>query len=199
MSTFISEYSSKKSAELKIESAQGSLSVTFPAFLTSFTNSFTSSWNEEQVYGRQDPIGTFQGTKRTINVGFDIIAQNEAEAIENMQKINKLTRMLYPSYTKPPTKSDGTRVVNALVLSKAPLVKLQLANLIQENDEGLLGWIGTWSANPVLEMGMFTGTGNKLFPKVYTATLDFTPQHTQNLAFNAVDNGNPVKFPFSGA
>jgi len=187
-------YTSNKKALLEIRSAQDkTVKVEFPAFLTSFTNSFSSNWSEEQVYGRQDPIGTFQSTKRSINVGFDIISYNADEARENLLMINMVTRMLYPSYS-----STGT---NALVLSKAPLVEIKFGNLIQEqngSDNFLLGWIGTWAANPALDMGMFTPKAGEFLPKVYNATLDFTPQHRQDLAFNKGTAGNPNKFPYDG-
>ena len=39
-------------------------SVSFKAFLTNFSDSFEADWGEEEVYGRMDPIMTFQGTKR---------------------------------------------------------------------------------------------------------------------------------------
>ena len=80
--SFVRTYTAEngKNAVFEIKSAQSKDSVVmrFPAFLTSFTNSFSSNWSEEQVYGRIDPIGTFQGTKRTINIGFDIIAYDVA-------------------------------------------------------------------------------------------------------------------------
>tara|TARA_R110000772_G_scaffold139437_2_gene248525 strand:- start:447 stop:1025 length:579 start_codon:yes stop_codon:yes gene_type:complete len=190
--SFITEYKNGKMAVLKISSAQGKLEAEFPAFLTTFTNSFSSNWSEEQVYGRQDPIGTFQSTKRKINVGFDIVASNLAEAKKNIDMINRVSRMLYPSYT-------GTgKDTNALVLSKVPLVTIQFGNLLHENKGPLLGWIGSWSANPVLDMGMFTPSKGLFFPKVYNATIDFTPQHKQDLAFNVGSGGNPTKFPYSG-
>lgn len=193
--SFIKTYTTdeSKKAVLQIRSAQDTkLIVEFPAFITSFTNSFASTWNEEQVYGRLDPIGTFQSTKRSINVGFDIVGDSEATAKENMEMINKVTRMLYPSYSK----SD-----NALTLSKAPLVEIKFGNLIQDQggaDQFLLGWVGTWSATPVLDMGMFTPSAGVFYPKVYNATLDFTPQHRQDLAFNKGASGNPTKFPYDG-
>ena len=87
--SFTTEYVKEKAAKIVIKSAQGDLSVEFPAFLTSFTNSFSSNWNEEQVYGRQDPIGTFQSTTRTINIGFDIVSFDIETAKENMEKIKQ--------------------------------------------------------------------------------------------------------------
>ena len=189
-------YVTKKEAEIVIKSAQDKgTEVRFPAFVTSFTNSFSSNWSEEQVYGRVDPIGTFQGTKRRINLGFDIVGQTLDEAKENMENINTLTKMLYPSYSDAPYKGDEEG--NALILSKSPLVYIKFGNLIQEDKDGLLGWISTWSANPVLDMGMFTPSIGMFFPKVFNATLDFTPQHRKDLAFNRGAETNP-KFPYDG-
>jgi len=185
-------YVSNKTAEIVIRSAQDNTTeVKFPAFVTSFTNSFSSNWSEEQVYGRIDPIGTFQGTKRRINLGFDIVGQSLAEAKENMENINTLTKILYPSYNDV---DDGG---NALILSKSPLVYIRFGNLIQEDSGFLLGWISTWSANPVLDMGMFTPSAGMFFPKVYNASLDFTPQHRKDLAFDRESGSNP-KFPYDG-
>ena len=112
-----------------------------------------------------------------------------------MSTINNVVSMMYPSYLPV----QGT---NALVMSKPPLVTLQLANLICEtDDEGnstpLLGWINSFNANPDLSMGMFTIGGN-LFPKVYNATLDFTPQHLRNLAFNKNEEVPRGTFPYGG-
>jgi len=182
------DYSTKRGALLKISSMQGDLNVEFPAFLTSLQNNFSSTWNEEKVYGRIDPIGTFQGTSRKISLSFNIVSENVDEARENLEKINKMTRMLYPSYS-----GAGS---NALVLSKAPMVTIQFANLIQEEGRPLLGWINSWSANPVLDMGMYTPEVGVFLPKIYEASIDFTPQHKQDLAFNAGENSKPVNFPF---
>mgnify|MGYP003110969951 CR=1 FL=1 len=187
-------YVTNKTAEIVIRSAQDNeTEVKFPAFVTSFTNSFSSNWTEEQVYGRIDPIGTFQGTKRRINLGFDIVGASLDEAKENMKNINTLTKMLYPSYTD----ADGEGEGNALILSKSPLVYIRFGNLIQEDNGFLLGWISTWSANPVLDMGMFTPSKGMFFPKVFNATIDFTPQHRKDLAFDRGAKTNP-KFPYDG-
>lgn len=189
-----------KKAVIEIRSAQDpSKTVRFPAFLTSFTNSFSSNWSEEQVYGRIDPIGTFQGTKRTINVGFDIISFDETEARSNMKAINEVTHMLYPTYNDVGSKNKDKNG-NALILAKSPLVEIKFGNLIQDKagtDDFLLGWISTWSANPVLDMGMFTHNVGEFLPKVYNATIDFTPQHRGDLAFNKTSDAK-TKFPYDG-
>ena len=73
--------------------------VVFAAFLTSFTQNFASTWNSEAVYGRIDPIGTFQGNKRTLSLGWDIPAGTLQEAKFNMKNIEQLMQIIYPSYT----------------------------------------------------------------------------------------------------
>ena len=34
--------------------------VDFRAWVTEFSDQFTSNWNQESVYGRMDPLATFQ-------------------------------------------------------------------------------------------------------------------------------------------
>ena len=48
----------------------------FMAFVTDFSDQFTSEWNEENIYGRMDPIATFQRTGRKITVGWDVPADS---------------------------------------------------------------------------------------------------------------------------
>ena len=202
MTTYMNaeNYANNSGAKIEIKSAMNEgLKVDFLAFVTSFNDSFTSQWNTENVYGRQDPIGTFQSTTRTISLSFDIVAFSRDDARANMKKINSLTNMLYPSY-RPIV---GQLASNALALSKAPLVKVKFANLIQEQsgDDFLLGWISSFSANPVIDMGMFTEEvegEKKLFPKVYNASLSFNPQHRNQLGLTPKNEAGQAKFPYDG-
>lgn len=185
-------YANNAGAKIQIKSAmQTNMEVEFLAFVSSFNDSFTSQWNTENVYGRQDPIGTFQSTTRVISLGFDIVAFSREDAKTNMKNVNTLTNMLYPYY------SQITKESNALSLSKAPLVEIKFANLIQEDGGPLLGWIASFSANPVIDMGMFTEGGN-LFPKVYNASLTFNPQHRKQLGFTKNQASGQAKFPYDG-
>ena len=203
MTSYIDNYATKSGALIEITGIIPSASVNFNAFVTSFSDNLTSNWNEEQVYGRQDPIGTFQNTSRKISLSFDLPAASLAEAKGNLTKVNKVKQFMYPAYhtnIAPPSGSVVTR--NALSLAKSPLVRLKFANLIQNGSEkGLLGWIGSFSATPVIDMGMFNAA-QQLFPKVYNVSLDFTPQHEYDLGWNSTGN-KPVadkftKFPYDG-
>lgn len=202
MTSYINEYATKSGAIIEIDPVgHKSGGVIFNAFITSFSDSMTSNWNEEQVYGRQDPIGTFQSTTRKISLGFDVPAASLAEGKENLESINSIKQFMYPSYSSNVKNNTTT---NALSLAKSPLFRLKFANLIQNgSEEGLLGWIGSFTATPVIDMGMFNEK-SMFFPKVYNVSLDFTPQHEYDLGYETGPGGStPIdprftKFPYDG-
>ena len=152
---YIGKYAGASGGLITVSSQISNLSVSFYAFVTSFNDSMTSNWNEEQVYGRPDPTGTFQNTSRKISLAFDIPSKDRADAQKKLEEINKLKQMMYPAYSstgRPAAVSSEFRTVeeapevttNALSLAKSPLVRLKFANLIQNQDgDGLLGWINS--------------------------------------------------------
>ena len=200
----------KQAAELKFTSAMVSgVSVSFFAFLTSFTQQFSSEWNVQNVYGRIDPVANFRGNVRTLNLAWDVPAGLLAEAKENLAKFETLTQMIYPFYSKG-TDDFGTLdelstgvSSNALSLAKSPLIRLKFANLISDSagqqEDGLLGYITSLSWNPVLEMGMFT-EGGSLFPKVVSLNISYSVLHEHELGFfpEGSTNTTPSSFPFGG-
>lgn len=216
-SSAASTYATSTLSVLQFKSLVDESTVDFMAFLTSFSQNFSSTWTSEQVYGRNDPIANFQGTQRTLNLGWDIPSGNLEEAEINMKKISSLTKMLYPGYSQGSIQVakdetlekelNGGRDIlvgsNALSLSKAPLIRLKFANLINDafkkSGDGLLGYVGSLSANPVLDMGMFTAN-SKLYPKVYSVSIDFTVLHEHDLGKTTGANSfdDSPSFPFGG-
>ena len=185
----VNEYVNKTNALLQIQSAVTGWAVNFPAFLTDFSQTFDAKWNTEEVFGRMDPIATYQGTKRTISLGFDIPSATLKGAQNNLFRCSELVKKVYPVYGKPgtgmfgqvgDTEVDGFQEVlahDAGILSKPPLVRIKFANLITGTQpDGLLGWISGLSWKPNLEMGMFT-TGESLFPKVISISFSFNVLH----------------------
>ena len=47
--------------------------VKFQAMLTNFSDNWTSKYNPEEVYGRMDPIMTFQNTTRKMTIYIHLI------------------------------------------------------------------------------------------------------------------------------
>tara|TARA_R100000664_G_scaffold2053_1_gene5255 strand:- start:7933 stop:9201 length:1269 start_codon:yes stop_codon:yes gene_type:complete len=106
---------------IRVEHVPSGDKTAFKAFITSFNETYNSSWNEENVYGRADPIVMFKNTQRSITLAFKVPAATESEAFENLGKIQKLAQYLYPYY-------DNTS--DASTITQSPLVRIQLMNLI---------------------------------------------------------------------
>ena len=162
--------------------------IKFKAMLTQFEDQFSSEWNSEQVYGRNDPIQTFRNTTRKIIIAWDAPAASYYEAVDNMINAAELVRMLYPSYETGWTVST---------INKAPIIKVSFRNLIQ-------GWDGSWlfvtldgiTFSPDLEAGWFdvnedeiAATGvqpfntpvNELVPKLLKFSCTMTVLHQKTI------------------
>ena len=215
------DYINNTNAKLKIMSVPTQMIIEFPAFITDFSQTFDAKWNTEEVFGRMDPIATYQGTQRKMSLGFDLPAGSIGEAKANLKGCSELIKMVYPIYGMGATDmfvQDGDTVAEEFVrdqgmvigdfvddefrevlakgkgvLSKPPLVRIKFANLINATDpNGLLGWIGGLSWKPNLEMGMFAAN-QEFYPKVITLSFSFNILHEQTLSQNTLGS-----FPFGG-
>tara|TARA_R100001443_G_scaffold45943_3_gene58932 strand:+ start:232 stop:912 length:681 start_codon:yes stop_codon:yes gene_type:complete len=187
-----------KNAKLVIKSMITGDYVVFPAFLTSFNQSFTSTWNEEDVYGRMDPIATFQNTRRSISLAFDVPSSNLLTAKDNLKECDTLTKFLYPGYQRQLDRSesafyDMNNQVDPRSLGQSlgylinapPLVSVKFANLITAGGSnpgaaasgGQLGYLQGLEWTPVLEMGMFSDGKNNLYPKVISLSFTLNVLH----------------------
>lgn len=157
--------------------------IVFKAFITDFSDEFASSWSEDTVYGRQDPLAVFQNTVRTITIGLDIPAADIKEGKNNLSKMQKLIKGVYPvyeSYEKVP------------VLQAAPLWKIKLSNLITSVSSanasaktgGLTCKINGITYAPDLEPGMFVENG-AFYPKNIKLNFTCTVFHNHTVGFNS--------------
>ena len=160
------------------------LTVNFMAFLTDFRDQYASEWTADKVYGRMDPIATFQGTVRTISLGWAVPAYSNEEAMNNLTKMSKLISMCYPVYDN----KNLTSARGAGQITGAPLIKLKFANLISSTknlssvvSNGLLGWIDGITFSPNLEAGFYDPIGVagdlQLFPKQIDLSCQFHALH----------------------
>lgn len=157
--------------------------VSFPAFLTSFTDTYTSSWDETSVFGRMDQIFTFKQTTRSISFSIDIPCADEEESKRFLVDLRRLSRFLYPTY-------ENDR--SATTMTKAPLIRIKFANFISADAEGtgskgLLGVIKDISIAPVVDAGFFD-PGTELYPKTYKLQVPFDVIHERY-------PGNPIDVP----
>jgi len=182
--------------QLKFTGVHCGKSVSFLAFLTSFGQNFTSTWNTEVVYGRADPIATFQGNQRNIDIAWEVPAGTSGEAKENLNRFDGLFQIIYPSYQEG-TFAEG-HSQNALSISKPPLIRIKYANLLQYNaSKGQLGYITNISWQQKIEMGTFQ-EGNKIYPKVVSMNVSFVALHEKDLGWSSDKFLGGAKFPFGG-
>ncbi|MDP3986997.1 MAG: hypothetical protein Q8P81_02110 [Nanoarchaeota archaeon] len=172
---------------LEFFSIPNAKTVQFKALLTQFSDKYDSSWDESMYYGRMDPIAVFKGTKRSISIGWSIVAASDGEAKDNLRKISLLVSMLYPSY-------EDEKEPNASSIASSPLFKLSFANLVGNSASGdskgssasvtgLVGKISNLAVTPNLDAGMFDGEIGKLYPKEYTMTFDYLVFHTHRVGW----------------
>ena len=199
-------YASSTGANLEIRSAISSKVVSFKGFLTNLSQDFKSNWATENVYGRMDPIATFQSTTRTVAVSLNVPAATVQEAVNNQIKFSKLSQMLYPAYlnTGTPTLQqsipleDGDQGApqtivaqegssGAKILAKSPLVRVKFGNLIRSQDgtQGLLGWIDGVSFAPTLGLGMFVRSNGEFYAKNYELSFTLNVLHEDDVGVDS--------------
>ena len=179
-------------------------SVVFKSFLTDFEDRYQSKWNSEEVYGRMDPIQTFQGTSRIISLGWDVVASSFQEAKVNLSKATLLYKMLYPVYTK----TEGADLLGsaATVLAAAPLFKLKFLNMVQDSaygaaaqgsaeTGGLIGTISGFTYKPDIDQGFFedpkaSGTQvGAVYPQTIALSCEYVVQHEHGVGWYKTGDG----------
>jgi len=71
----------------------------FRAFIDSFDDNYSATWNPIKYSGRGDTLYNYQGFERSINLSFTVYAQSKAELIPMYRKLNYLASTLAPDYT----------------------------------------------------------------------------------------------------
>ena len=189
-------YANQKGLSLRISQIASGLDVSFKAFITAYNENFQSSYSPEDVFGRFDPIMTFQRTKRSFTVAWKIPAYSIEEAKTNLAKCNRLAQFMYPAYD---------RQNRANTISKPPLMRIKFANLIQNaaNNEGLLVAVGGLTITPDFGddgSGFFDPGSETLYPKLITIDLsDMTVLHEHQIGWGAEIGFNDdayTQYPF---
>ena len=157
--------------------------VSFKGFVTAFDDQYMAGWNSEEVYGRMDPIMTYQGTRRVVSISWDIVAVSLEESIANLHRIEHLVSMLYPVY-----ETGDIETIKA-----APLMKIKFANLIRQAGKsgdqpyagtgGLVSVVESFNYAPDFEPGFFLPGKGQLYPKSVSMQCQFTVLHTHKLGW----------------
>lgn len=184
------DWERKKSHVIKFQHIASGLKEQFQCFITNYSDSFNSSWNTESVYGRMDPLATFQNTQRTIELSWQVIADSYESSKRNLSKCQRLMKMLYPVYGST---TDG----GISTMRSPPLLRMKLVNLAQDvtDGSGLVGFVNGFNFAPDLEVG-FYDPPNRLYPKVINLSCSYTVIHTHKLGFDEFGDSLTNSFPY---
>ncbi len=142
-------------ARVEVKSITIGTTWSFPAFVTSFRDSYTPNFESVNVFGRIDPIYTFTHTSRKIEIGMDIVSHDAGEAQKNWVNLNEMAQGLYATYKKMGTDD---------IISSPPIYGLRFHNLVREINTGgvmqefVYGVLSSGvSIEPNIEEGYFYG------------------------------------------
>jgi len=168
--------------------------VSFPAFVTQFSDSYNVAWGGSTPFGRVDPIKNYQSTSRRITAAFDILAKDEDTAKQNFFNFSKLVQMLYPVYSDPVGPNNKSRTIRA-----APMMRIKYVNYIRSetSEHGLLGCCGGFSFDPKFEAGHILAEDGELIPLVYGISFVFEPLHETPIGSTEQGQFLSGKFPYN--
>lgn len=111
--------------------------ISFHAFLSELSDSIQPNFTATNGYGRLDKIRIYQDTTRTVSVTFTLFATSKEDFNSMWYKINKLSSLLYPQWSRGTevSRGDGTRFVQPFsqVLGGSPIVRLRVGDVIKSN------------------------------------------------------------------
>jgi hypothetical protein len=111
--------------------------ISFHAFLLSLSDDYSASYESIAGIGRAEPIRIYKDTQRKIGLSF-ILAALDDEDFEHMwEKVNRLTMLVYPQYTRGKTYSNPSGITFEKPFTQqvfaSPMIRLRLGNLLRSN------------------------------------------------------------------
>ena len=100
--------------------------IDLPGHLMHFKDDYSPKWKAEEVYGRMDPIITYQGTPRKVTIAWEVDAPGDVSAVV-AGRVGDLIKFLYPVYEDSGASHAGTGTMTA-----APLLKISMVTTRQE-------------------------------------------------------------------
>ena len=111
--------------------------IAFHAFLNSLSDSYSAGFSSNSGYGRIDPVRIYKSTSRSLSLSFYIAATSKEDFDEMWFKINKLTSLVYPQWSKGTTMkdADNNQIIQPFsqIIAATPLVRLRVGDVIKSN------------------------------------------------------------------
>ena len=151
----------------------------------SITRAYSSKYNAEQVYGKMDPIVTFQNVTRQLKFDFQVKPMGDAtpETVTDIARnLNLLASSLYPRYTADAPGSPS-------IIKAPPFFRIRYDSMVGNfgnglEQKGLTGYItnldiGTRKASE----NWAQGTRFRILPRTYDIRFDFNVVHERKMGW----------------
>jgi hypothetical protein len=107
------------------------------AFIASVNESFSPTYGESTPYGRIDPVMTYGSTRREFSLSFHVVSTSPDDFDLMYVKLNKLSTLLYPQFTRGRSVVDsaGKQFIQPFsqIPGASPLCRIRLGNLMKTN------------------------------------------------------------------
>jgi hypothetical protein len=110
--------------------------LSFHAFLSSISDSFSANYNSVDGFGRMDPIQIYKNTTRSISFTFTAVATSPDDHGQMWYSINKLINMIYPQWSEGDTISNAESSYTqpfSQTIASSPLLRVRIGDVIHSN------------------------------------------------------------------
>ncbi len=110
--------------------------LSFHAFLSALSDSFTANYTATDGFGRMDPIQSYKNTTRSISFSFTVVATSPEDHDNMWYSINKLVNMLYPQWSQGEDVSNNDSKFTqpfSQTVAASPLIRVRIGDVIHSN------------------------------------------------------------------
>lgn len=110
--------------------------LSFHAFLSSLSDSFSPNYSSVDGFGRMDSIQIYKNTTRSIGLGFFVVATSPEDHDNMWHSINKFVNMVYPQWNDGDEINDGNNVFTqpfSQTIASSPMVRMRIGDVIHSN------------------------------------------------------------------
>jgi hypothetical protein len=171
--------------------AHGNKNVEFIPYDMEFDDNFKPEWTTYDAFGRMDPIAIYKKTTRNATLSFNVVADNQQQALDNFNRLQDLINFLYPVYSQPyqspSAVNQGTTIdPQTLIIKKSPLITINFMNLL--NNSQYVIAVDNFKYKLKFDSSSTFRTknteGDYAVPGEFNISLTFKIIHTQDFKFN---------------
>jgi len=114
--------------------------LSFHAFLSSISDSFSANYNSTEGFGRMDPVQTYKNTTRSISFTFTVVATSKDDHDNMWYSVNKLVNMVYPQWSEGEQISGLSGGKNqtftqpfSQTIAASPMLRVRIGDVIHSN------------------------------------------------------------------